>query len=119
VEIIVENIEISKKLDELVSLTEQDVAIQEYKEIEAVVYNDPKLQHLTKEIKKYQQTSVLAAHFQQEKTSESAGKRADNLHNELANNPLAMEYNEKLKNADDLLQHIMHLLENEIQKTEG
>jgi cell fate (sporulation/competence/biofilm development) regulator YmcA (YheA/YmcA/DUF963 family) len=93
VERIVKNVEISRKLDELLLLIEQDVAIQEYKEIE----NNLELLDLIKKTKKYQQT-------------------ADNSYDELNKHPLIMEYKEKLKHADDLLQHITYLLESEIHK---
>jgi cell fate (sporulation/competence/biofilm development) regulator YmcA (YheA/YmcA/DUF963 family) len=111
----VENTKITKKLDELLSLIEQDIAIQEYKEIEAMIENNPKLQYLTKKSKKYQRISIQDAFSQQEKTSINTGKYTDDLHDELKN-PLVIEYNEKLKHADDLIRHITHLLESEIQK---
>jgi cell fate (sporulation/competence/biofilm development) regulator YmcA (YheA/YmcA/DUF963 family) len=114
-EIVVENIEIAKKLDELLSLIEQDIAIKAYKEIEDLIDNDPKLQYLIKKSKKKQAIYMQNAFCQQEKMRINKDKYAKDLRNELKN-PLVIEYNEKLKHADDLICYVTRLLESEIQK---
>jgi len=103
---------LEETLGELLDLIEQDIAIQEYKEVEALVKNSPELSCFQKELKNYQKKAVLADFYGHSELSASSGKVADEKLGELARFTLVQEYQEKMAAANDLLQHVTKLLEN-------
>ncbi|MDR3156871.1 MAG: YlbF family regulator [Lactobacillales bacterium] len=111
-----ENKEILGKLNELLILIEQDVAVQEFKEIEQQVESCSEVQSLMQEIKNYQQISAQADHHGHEKNKEITRKQAENLRKMLDGHPLIKEYREKMWEANDLVQHVISFMEEEIRK---
>lgn len=105
-----ENKEILDKLNELLALIEQDVAVQEFKEIEKQVEQCSEIQSFI------QKMSTQAYYHRHEKNREMTRKQVENLHNMLDDHPFVKEYLEKTWEANDLVQHVISLLEEEIRK---
>ncbi|WP_245249326.1 RicAFT regulatory complex protein RicA family protein [Vagococcus allomyrinae] len=106
--------EVQRALDHLLAMLDKSEIIQEYKKIEAKVQDHQGLVAMTDEIKEYQKQAVKFAHYGKPEAEKQAIKKADELTAAFDDHPLVIRYREKLIEANDLLQHLTHLLESQV-----
>lgn len=102
---------VQQTLNRLLMMLDKSEIIQEYKKIEAKVQDHQGLVSMTDEIKEYQKQAVKFAHYGKPEAEKQAIKKADELTAAFDDHPLVIRYREKLIEANDLLQHVTHLLE--------
>ncbi|MGX6979683.1 YlbF family regulator [Vagococcus elongatus] len=108
---------IEEALNTLLDLVRKSEVIQEYQKIEQQAKDHPKLQELIEAIKTEQKNAVAFSHYDKPVAEQSAIKKADELAQAFDEHPLVVTYREKLILADDLLQHMTRLLENDLNRS--
>jgi cell fate (sporulation/competence/biofilm development) regulator YmcA (YheA/YmcA/DUF963 family) len=102
---------INEELDKLLALIGEDQRIKRYKELEARVQKNTKLNELVEQIKAAQKDAVQFAHYDKPEAEKSAITRADALTQEFDEHPLVVAYRAQLVEANDLLQHITEMIQ--------
>ncbi|MDR0920874.1 MAG: YlbF family regulator [Lactobacillales bacterium] len=107
---------VQQALEELLKLIDEDPAIREFKEIQAVVTKNSNLTELVEEMKKAQQDAVKFAHYGKPEAQRQALALADQKKEAFDTHPLVVTYRERLIEANDLLQHITKQIESEVNE---
>jgi cell fate (sporulation/competence/biofilm development) regulator YmcA (YheA/YmcA/DUF963 family) len=102
---------INEELDKLLALIGEDQRIKRYKELEARVQKNTKLNELVEQIKAAQKDAVQFAHYDKPEAEKAAIARADALTQEFDEHPLVVAYRAQLVEANDLLQHITEMIQ--------
>ncbi|MFK4568511.1 RicAFT regulatory complex protein RicA family protein [Enterococcus sp. UD-01] len=102
---------INEELDKLLALIGEDQRIKRYKELEARVQKNTKLNELVEQIKAAQKDAVQFAHYDKPEAEKTAIARADALTQEFDEHPLVVAYRAQLVEANDLLQHITEMIQ--------
>lgn len=106
--------DVQQALDRVLAMLDKSDIIQDYKKIETKVQDHQGLVAMTDEIKEYQKQAVKFAHYGKPEAEKQAIKQADDLTAAFDEHPLVIRYREKLIEANDLLQHLTHLLESQV-----
>ncbi|MGX7059679.1 YlbF family regulator [Vagococcus humatus] len=101
-------------LDRLIAQLKRSQAIHDYQEIEKKVSQHEGLKMLVEEIKAYQKQAVQFAHYHKPVAEKEAIKQADALTKQFDEHPLVIRYREKLVEANDVVQYITTVIEQEI-----
>lgn len=108
---------IKKLLDELITKIGEVEAIEEYKKIARKVDKHQGLKDLVEEIKRHQKDAVQFAHYEKFEAEKEAIRLANEKQHTFDEHPLVIEYREKLIEANDLLQHVTSLLEEQVNES--
>lgn len=103
--------EVKEALAEVIQLLNNSQVFKEYKEIELKVEGHQGLISLVEEIKARQKDAVQFAHYGKPIAEKEAIREADRLTREFDQHPLVIRYREKLREANDVLQHLTKRLE--------
>lgn len=102
---------IQQELEKLLALLDQEESIKRYKELEARIADNERLQALVEEIKVAQKEAVNFAHYGKPEAEQEAIRRADELTQVFDEHPLVLAYREALVEANDLVQYVTRLIE--------
>lgn len=105
---------ISKTLENLLDKLGENEIISSYKEIAQKVDQHEGLKELVESIKAHQKDAVQYAHYDKPEAEKEALRLANDKQKEFDEHPLVIVYREKLVEANDLLQHMTHLLEKSV-----
>ncbi|WEG73432.1 YlbF family regulator [Vagococcus intermedius] len=103
--------EVKEALAEVIQLLNNSQVFKEYKAIELKVEGHQGLVSLVEEIKARQKDAVQFAHYGKPVAEKEAIKKADYLTKEFDQHALVIRYREKLREANDVLQHLTKRLE--------
>lgn len=109
-------VDINDSLDILLKQIGQNQLIEEYKDIAEKVDKHDGLKQLVEEIKRHQKDAVQFAHYEKPEAEREAIRLANDKQNQFDEHPLVIVYREKLIEANDLLQHVMFLLEKNVNQ---
>ena len=107
---------VKKQVEELVKKIGQVEVIEEYKVIAQKVDKHQGLKDLVEEIKRHQKDAVQFAHYDKPEAEKEATRLADEKQKAFDEHPLVIAYREKLIEANDLLQHVTFLLEQNVNQ---
>ena len=107
---------VKKQVEELVKKIGQVEVIEEYKVIAQKVDKHQGLKDLVEEIKRHQKDAVQFAHYDKPEAEKEAIRLANQKQEMFDEHPLVIAYREKLIEANDLLQHVTSLLEQQVNQ---
>lgn len=87
-----------------------------YKELEMKVQENHYLTQLTEEIQKAQKEAVNFAHYGKKEAEKEAIARANELTETMDQHPLVLAYRHQLVEANDLLQYLTKMIQEEINE---
>ncbi len=105
---------IEEVLNKLLEKIGDNEVIMSYKEIAVKVDQHEGLKQMVEEIKKLQKDAVQFDHYEKPEAHKEAVRLANAKQQEFDEHPLVIAYREKLIEANDLLQHMTHLLEKSV-----
>lgn len=108
--------ELQVAMDQLLQNVQQHEAIQDYQKIALKIEKNEVLRQLVEEIKQHQKDAVNFAHYDKPQAEQEAIRLANQKQKEFDEHPLVIVYREKLIEANDILQHLTHLLEHEFNQ---
>lgn len=108
--------EVKKSLDALLEQIGSKEIIEDYKKIARKVDQHEGLKQLVEEIKRHQKDAVQFAHYDKPEAEKEATRLADEKQKAFDEHPLVIAYREKLIEANDLLQHVTFLLEQNVNQ---
>lgn len=97
----------AKEVADQLSSAEQ---VRFYKQAEAKISGNPKVEHLVEEIKMYQKESVNLQHFQKHEAFRQNEAKIDRLQAELDSIPVVQEFKQSQEDVNDFLQLIVKLM---------
>ncbi|MBA2795184.1 YlbF family regulator [Streptococcus porcinus] len=103
-------------LKQLLDTIEKHPSVQAYKQIDEQMKENPELTALAFEMKKNQQKAILFDKIEKKQAAEQSLTLAENLEENIIDQPLVTEYREKMQDASDLLQYITKTIEEKINK---
>lgn len=98
--------QVQAELQRLNQLLDENEIIVRFREIEARVQQNEKLDELVEQIKQAQKDAVQYAHYDKPEAEKQALALADTLTKEFDEHPLVVAYREQLLEANDLIQHL-------------
>ncbi|WP_313630639.1 YlbF family regulator [Enterococcus devriesei] len=104
-------------LNDLTALLKENEVIIDYQRVQKRVAESDTLKQLEDEIKKAQKAAVQYAHYGKPEAEKAALKEADRLTKEFDQHPLVTAYRDQLVEANDLLQHLTHMIQKEVNDT--
>lgn len=104
-------------LNDLTALLKENEVIVDYQRIQKRVAESDTLKQLEDGIKEAQKAAVQYAHYDKPEAEKAALKEADRLTKEFDQHPLVIAYREQLVEANDLLQHLTHMIQKEVNNT--
>ncbi|MDB1678181.1 MULTISPECIES: YlbF family regulator [Enterococcus] len=107
---------IQKEADKLMEQLSLNEVIIRYKELEMKVQQNHYLTQLTEEIQKAQKEAVNFAHYGKKEAEKEAIARANELTKTMDQHPLVLAYRHQLVEANDLLQHLTKMIQEEINE---
>lgn len=107
---------ISRELEKLLALIEENETIQQYKQLATKVQKNATLTALVEQIKQAQKDAVQFAHYNKPEAEKEALKRANQLTKEFDEHPLVVAYRAYLVDANDLLQHITNQIQYKVNE---
>ncbi len=107
---------VKMQVEELVKKIGQVEVIEEYKVIAQKVDKHQGLKDLVEEIKRHQKDAVQFAHYDKPEAEKEAIRLANQKQEMFDEHPLVIAYREKLIEANDLLQHVTSLLEQQVNQ---
>ncbi|MGX6993658.1 hypothetical protein CBF34_09400 [Vagococcus penaei] len=105
---------VKKALARLIESLNNHDTIKAYQAVEQRIDQHEGLKKLVDEIKQHQKEAVAFAHYDKPVAEQEALRQANAKQKEFDNHPLVIDYRDKLVEANDLLQHLTHLLETEV-----
>lgn len=108
--------DVKKSLEVLLEKIGTNEVIKEYQKIAQKVDQHAGLKALVEEIKQHQKDAVQFAHYDKPEAEREALRLADQKQKEFDEHPLVIAYREKLIEANDLLQHVTYLLEQQVNQ---
>ena len=108
--------EVKESLEVLLAKLSTNEVIEEYRQIAQKVDQHEGLKQLVEDIKKCQKDAVQFAHYEKPEAEKEAIRLADQKQKEFDEHPLVIVYREKLIEANDLLQHVTYLLEQQVNQ---
>lgn len=106
--------EVESALKELIKKIGANDVIADYKKIALKVDQHEGLKNLVEEIKAHQKDAVRFAHYEKFEAEKEALRLANDKQKAFDEHPLVIDYREKLIEANDLLQHVTFLLEQNV-----
>ncbi len=107
---------IQKEADKLMELLSKNEVITRYKELEMKVQKNHQLIQLTEQIKEAQKEAVNFAYYGKNEAEKEAIARAKQLTETMDQHPLVLAYRHQLVEANDLLQHLTKMIQEEINE---
>ena len=107
-------VDVRVALETLLEKIGKNEVIEEYKQIAQKVDQHEGLKNLVEEIKQHQKDAVQFAHYEKLEAEKEAIRLADAKQKAFDEHPLVIAYREKLIEANDLLQHVTFLIEQNI-----
>lgn len=104
-------------LNDLTALLKENEVISDYQRVQKRVAESDTLKQLEDEIKEAQKAAVQYAHYGKPEAEKAALKEADRLTKEFDQHPLVTAYRDQLVEANDLLQHLTHMIQKEVNDT--
>ncbi|MGM0174763.1 YlbF family regulator [Enterococcus sp. DIV0800] len=104
-------------LNDLTALLKENEVIIDYQRVQKRVAESDTLKQLEDEIKEAQKAAVQYAHYGKPEAEKAALKEADRLTKEFDQHPLVTAYRDQLVEANDLLQHLTHMIQKEVNDT--
>lgn len=98
--------QVQAELQRLNQLLDENEIIIRFREVEARVQQNKKLDDLVEQIKQAQKDAVQYAHYDKPEAEKQALELADTLTKEFDEHPLVIAYREQLLEANDLIQHL-------------
>lgn len=109
--------EILAKAQEVANHLSETDQVRFYKQAEAKISANMKVQNLVDEIKKYQKESVNLQHFQKHEAYRQNEARIDELQKELDSLPVVQQFKESQNEINDFLQQIVDLVSGRIAES--
>lgn len=106
--------EVEAVVKELIDKIGANDVIADYKKIALKVDQHVGLKNLVEEIKAHQKDAVRFAHYEKFEAEKEALRLSNEKQQQFDEHPLVIDYREKLIEANDLLQHVTYLLEQNI-----
>ncbi|WP_235032837.1 YlbF family regulator [Enterococcus sp. CSURQ0835] len=106
--------EIQAALTKLTAALANNELIKNYQQVKRQVDQSEKLAQLQTAIKNAQQEAVQAEHYEKPAAKKQALQQADALKEAFDTHPLVGNYRAQLLEADDLLQYVTNLIQQEI-----
>jgi cell fate (sporulation/competence/biofilm development) regulator YmcA (YheA/YmcA/DUF963 family) len=107
---------IQREVAKLAQLLSEHETIIRYKELEQKIQNNHYLTQLTEAIKTAQKNAVNFAHYGKKNAEKEAISRIDQLTKMFDQQPIVVAYRKQLSEANDLLQHLTSMLQDEINE---
>lgn len=104
-------------LNDLTALLKENEVISDYQRVQKRVAESDTLKQLEDEIKEAQKAAVQYAHYGKPEAEKAALKEADRLTKKFDQHPLVTAYRDQLVEANDLLQHLTHMIQKEVNDT--
>ncbi len=104
-------------LNDLTALLKKNDVIIDYQRVQQRVAESDTLKQLEDEIKEAQKAAVQYAHYGKPEAEKAALKEADRLTKAFDQHPLVTAYRDQLVEANDLLQHLTHMIQKEVNDT--
>lgn len=105
--------QVLQEVEEQLAKNEQ---IQEYRVVAERAKEHPRLNELIESIKAEQKNAVQFAHYGKPTAESEAIKKADAFTQAFDEHPLVVQYREHLVEANDLVQHLFTLIEEEVNQ---
>ncbi|MDB7102061.1 MULTISPECIES: YlbF family regulator [Enterococcus] len=107
---------IQLEVDQLATLLKKNETIKRYQELEHKVKHSRYLNQQTEALKQAQKDAVQYAHYGQKEAEKEAIKRIEVLTQSIDEYPLVIAYRRQLMEANELLQHLTQMIQNEINE---
>lgn len=107
---------IQSEVDQLATLLKKNETIKKYQELETKVKQSHYLNQQTEALKQAQKDAVQYAHYGQKEAEKEAIKRIEVLTQAIDEYPLVSAYRRQLIEANELLQHLTQMIQNEINE---
>ena len=104
-------------LNDLTALLKENEVISDYQRVQKRVAESDTLKQQEDEIKEAQKAAVQYAHYGKPEAEKAALKEADRLTKKFDQHPLVTAYRDQLVEANDLLQHLTHMIQKEVNDT--
>ncbi|AZP91803.1 hypothetical protein B834_413 [Enterococcus mundtii 1A] len=107
---------IQLEVDQLATLLKKNETITRYQELEHKVKHSRYLNQQTETLKQAQKDAVQYAQYGQKEAEKEAIKRIEVLTQSIDGYPLVIAYRRQLVEANELLQHLTQMIQNEINE---
>ncbi|MCP8857769.1 YlbF family regulator [Latilactobacillus fuchuensis] len=102
------------ELDRLTTLIQANQTVQRFQAIEQTVKQHPEIAQLQTDIEAAQKEAVQAVHYNKPNAARVDNQVADQLNQQLADNPLVQEYRAALYEANATLEYMTTYLQSQI-----